>query len=96
MILIADVPLQGLHKENAMKVRQISPECGIGMCPTVFQISPDCGLGACATVFEAEGDLIIVGTVLTAEELGAVAHKVKSGEEMAVRVPKSLIAGLKI
>ena len=66
-----------------MKVRQISLECGIGMCPTVFQVSPECGLGACATVFEAEGDLIIVGHVLTPEELRAVAHKVKAGQETA-------------
>lgn len=85
-----------LHKESAMRVRQISPECGIGACPKVFQISPECGIGSCSTVFSADGDLIIVGSVLTSEELQAVAHKVKQGEETAVRVPKSLITSLKL
>jgi hypothetical protein len=93
-----------------MKIRQISPECGLGMCPavfavasecalgacpTIFQISPDCGIGACPTAFVAGDDLIVVGAVLTAEETQAVAHKIKAGEETAVRVPKSLIARLK-
>ncbi len=78
-----------------MNVKQISPQCGLGLCPTVLQISPDCGIGACPTAFEAEGDLIIVGHILTPEELRAVAHKINPGEETAVRVPKSLIADLK-
>ncbi len=78
-----------------MKVKQISSECGIGACPTVFQISPECGIGMCPTVFNADGDLIIVGSVLTSEERRAVAHKVNPDGETAVRVPKSLITSLK-
>ncbi|MBI4088875.1 hypothetical protein HY415_02160 [Candidatus Kaiserbacteria bacterium] len=57
----------------------------IGSCPTVFEKDP----------VGKEGDLIIVGFIPTSEELNAVAHGLKSGEEVAVRVPKSLIAGLK-
>ena len=66
-----------------MKVQRISPECGIGACPAVFEITSECVL-------------IIVGFVPTSEELNAVSHKMKSGEEAAVRVPKSLIAHLKL
>ena len=119
------------HKEKVMKVKQVSLQCGIGMCPAVFEVVSECALGACPTVFEAgpsgmkqndqqpeagavgfhqepqqmvmgtasfnnaEGDLIIVGYVLTPEELRAVAHKISKDAETAVRVPKSLIASLK-
>lgn len=94
--MTAECSLFTLTKENAeMKVSKISRECGIGTCPAVFQISPECVIGSCPTVFSADGDLIIVGSVLTAEELKAIAHKFKPGEEVAVRVPKSLISGLK-
>lgn len=78
-----------------MKVIQLSPDCGVGPCPTVFQVSPECGIGTCPAVFDKEGDLIIIGSVLTQEELGAIEHKVEPGRETAVRVPKSLIASLK-
>lgn len=64
-----------------MKVKELA-SCGIGACPTVFE--------------DGKGDLIIVGTLLTPEEKTAIAHKISMGEETAIRVPRSLIAGLKL
>lgn len=64
-----------------MKVRQISHDCGIGACPSVFETT--------------DGDLIIVGATLTSEERRAVARKMNLDGETAVRIPKSLIANLK-
>lgn len=80
-----------------MKVmRQISPECVIGSCPAVFEVIAECGIGTCPTVLKASnGDLVIIGWLLTDEERQAVGHHIKAGEETAVRVPKSLIASLK-
>jgi len=81
-----------------MKVRRISPECVIGSCPAVFKVIAECGIGACPAVLQSsDGDLVIVGRLLTDEECQAIACciKVKVGEETAVRVPKSLIASLK-
>ncbi|MDP3957907.1 MAG: hypothetical protein Q8Q36_00400 [bacterium] len=86
-------------KENVMKVKELA-SCGIGMCPTVFEVtseSQQCVIGACPSAFKDEkGDLIIVGTLLTEEEKAAIAHKIKAGEENAIRVPRALIAGLKL
>mgnify|MGYP001587682287 CR=1 FL=1 len=63
-----------------MEFRRISPKCVIGSCPAVYETE--------------SGDLLIVGFIPTADESQVIASN-KSGEEMAVRVPKSLIANLK-
>jgi hypothetical protein len=82
-----------------MKVRELA-SCALGACPSVFEITPEpmqCGFGACPSAFENEqGDLIIVGSLLTEEEKRAVAHKINQGEENAVKVPRALVAGLKL
>ncbi len=92
LILIAD----SHHKEKEMSskrirvtgVFQISPECGIGACPAIFQIGQEGKV-------ENEMSLIIIGSVPTEDELQAVSLKVSPGE-VAVRIPKSLIIGLKL
>lgn len=82
-----------------MKVRELA-SCGLGMCTSVFEITPhsmECALGACPSAFENEkGDLIIVGTLLSIDEKAAVAHKINPDKESAVKVPRALIAGLKL
>ena len=64
-----------------MQVRELAVECAVGPCPAVFK---------------SGDDLIVVGSVLTAEELKAVTHRIKPGEETAVRIPRSLLVGLKL
>lgn len=79
-----------------MDLRKLS-QCGPAGCPAVFEVIAGCGIGMCPTVLKvADGDLIIVGRVLTDEEHKAAALHIKVGEETAVRVPRSLIAGLKL
>lgn len=80
-----------------MKVRQISSVCVIGPCSAVFEVIAECGIGTCPAVLQvSDGDLVIVGRTLTDEERQAIGCRIKAGEETAVRVPKSLIAGLKL
>lgn len=76
------------------------PQCMVGACPAVLEVKElavECGVGPCPSVFErGEDDLIVIGAILTAEELQAVAHRIKPGAETAVRIPRSLLAGLKL
>lgn len=78
------------------KVKQVSPDCGFGACPAVFEIASECGIGACPTVFgtDSEEQLIIVGAVPSPEELRAISHRAGPGET-AVKIPKSLLDGMK-
>lgn len=69
-------------RRTVMEVRELAVQCAVGPCPAVFESS--------------EGDLIIVGAVLTTEESAAVAHRIQPGTETAVRVPRSLLAQLKL
>lgn len=79
-----------------MELKKISSECVVGACPAVFEVIAQCGVGMCPTVLSApDDDLLIVGRTLTDEEFKAAAPHIRAGEETAVRVPKSLIAGLK-
>lgn len=68
-----------------MKVRRISPECGIGACQAVYEI-------------DEGSDLIIVGLAATEEELRAIATEIRDKDlgEVAVRIPRLLIANLKL
>ena len=66
-----------------MKVRRISPECGIGACQAVYEI-------------DEGSDLIIVGLAATEEELRGIVPEMKTGVEVAVRIPRSFIASLKL
>lgn len=65
-----------------LKVKELAVECAVGPCPAVFQGD--------------EEDLIIVGAMLTAEELVAIANRLDVKTETAVRVPRSLLAQLKL
>lgn len=90
-----DTNLGLFNKEKTMDLRKLS-QCGPAGCPSVFEVIASCGIGMCPTVLKADDDLIIVGRVLTDEEGKAAAPHIKAGEETAVRVPRSLIAGLKL
>jgi hypothetical protein len=65
----------------------------------IKRISPECGIAACPAVYEKEnGDLLIVGKMLTVNELIEASPFVKASlidGESVVCVPKALIADLK-
>lgn len=79
-------------------ITELASVCVAGPCPTVFEVGPagirDVDVATIGFFHDQQGNLIIVGAILSPEELRLVAHKVKKGEETAVRVPKSLIARL--
>lgn len=66
------------------KIKNITPEshrCGVGMCPQVF----DAG----------DGDLIIIGKNLTVGNVPEEVLKHIGAQETAIKIPASLIEGLK-